>query len=171
MGRLGDSAFVGRHREITALKSSLDLAFSGRAQIAILAGDPGVGKTRIAQELASIANARNADVFWGHCYEGEGAPPYWPWLQIFRSHIDQWDAESIQAAMGSGAGAIGEIVPELRSKLLDLEPPPPFDPPELVFSKIPGVASGPAGGGPKGGDRAGCTGRCRRGRPTAVITD
>ncbi|MCH8310003.1 MAG: AAA family ATPase [Chloroflexi bacterium] len=125
--------FVGRHREMAMLRSSLEQAISGRGQIAILAGDPGIGKTRTAQELASIANARNAEVFWGHCYEGEGAPPYWPWIQIIRSHIDQWDAERLKATMGSGAGAIGEIVPELRSKLPDLGSPPTFDPDSARF--------------------------------------
>jgi len=111
VSRLSDDPFVGRRREMGVLGSALDAALSGRGQIAILAGDPGIGKTRTAQEFSNIANARNAQVFWGHCYEGEGAPPYWPWLQVIRSCIDQSDAEHLEEAMGSGAEAIGEIVP------------------------------------------------------------
>jgi DNA-binding CsgD family transcriptional regulator len=120
--------FVGREREMGELVAALDTALSGHGQIVMLAGDPGIGKTRIVQEMSTIADARNAEVFLGHCYEGEGAPPYWPWLQIIRSHIDQSDAESLQASMGSGAEAIGEIVPELISKLPELGSPPTIDP-------------------------------------------
>ena len=45
-GRFGDSAFVGRQREMAMLKSSLDLAASGRGQVVTLSGDPGIGKSR-----------------------------------------------------------------------------------------------------------------------------
>jgi predicted ATP-dependent serine protease len=105
------AGFVGREREMRGLVAALDTALSGQGQIAMLAGDPGIGKTRIAQELSAIADQRGAQVFWGHCYEGEGAPPYWPWLQIIRSQVDQSDADSLKTSMGSGAEAIGEIVP------------------------------------------------------------
>ena len=50
-----DNPFVGRHREMTTLRSSLSLATSGRGQVAMLSGDPGIGKTRAAQELAAMA--------------------------------------------------------------------------------------------------------------------
>jgi DNA-binding CsgD family transcriptional regulator len=125
--------FIGRHREMAMLRSSLEQAISGRGQIAMLAGEPGIGKTRVAQELATVAESHDAEVFWGYCYEGEGAPPYWPWLQIIRSHINQLDAVSIEAVMGSAVEAIGEIVPELRSKLPDLGSPPTFDPDSARF--------------------------------------
>ena len=125
--------FVGREREMGQVGAALDDAVAGLGQVVMLSGEPGVGKTRIAQELTAIADARNADVFWGNCYEGDGAPPYWPWLQIFRSLISQSDAESLESAMDAGAEAIGEIVPELRSKLPDLAPPPTFDPGSARF--------------------------------------
>jgi transcriptional regulator with AAA-type ATPase domain len=56
--------FVGRQREMATLTPSLDLAVSGRGQIALLAGDPGIGKTRTASELAHIAEQNGAQVFW-----------------------------------------------------------------------------------------------------------
>ena len=99
----------------------------------MLAGDPGIGKTRTAQEFASIAETRNAELIWGHCYEAGGASPYWPWRQIFRSHIDQPDVESLEASMGSGTEAVGEIVPELISKLTDLGYPPTCAPSSARF--------------------------------------
>ncbi len=127
------SGFVGRQRELGELTSALGDAISGHGRLVLLGGDPGIGKTCIVQELAAIADARSADVFWEHCYEGEGAPPYWPWFQILRSCVAESDAERFEAAMGSDAEAFGEIVPELRSKLPNLGVPPTFDPDSARF--------------------------------------
>ncbi len=76
--------FVGRQHEMAELKAALDDAVAGRGSIVMLAGEPGIGKTRMAQELASVAETRGAQVFWGWCYDEEGAPPYWPWVQPIR---------------------------------------------------------------------------------------
>jgi len=53
-------------------------ALSGHGRLVMLAGQPGIGKTRTAQELAATAEQRGARTMWGWCYEEEGAPPYWP---------------------------------------------------------------------------------------------
>ena len=52
------SDFIGRQREMQTLTAALDEALSGRGQIVMLAGEPGIGKTRTAQELASFAQGR-----------------------------------------------------------------------------------------------------------------
>ena len=79
------AAFVGRQREMAVLTAALDDAVSGTGRTVVLAGDPGIGKTRTAQEIAALARRRNALVLWGRCHEGQGAPPYWPWIQIVQS--------------------------------------------------------------------------------------
>jgi len=68
----------------------------------MLVGEPGIGKTRTAQELASFAETLNAQVLWGRCYEEEGTPPYWPWLQSLRSYIQQQTPEQLQSEVGPG---------------------------------------------------------------------
>lgn len=73
------TAFIGRRREMATLESALDDAMAGQGRLVMLAGEPGIGKSRIAQELSSRASNLGAQVFWGWCYEQEGAPPYWPW--------------------------------------------------------------------------------------------
>ena len=80
-------AFAGRQREMAELQAALEDAISGQGRLVMLAGEPGIGKTRTAQELASQAVALDAQVLWGWCYEEEGAPPYWPWIQPLRSCI------------------------------------------------------------------------------------
>ena len=77
--------FVGRQREVAELRAALDDALAGRGRLVMLAGEPGIGKTRTAQELAVYAEQRGALVLWGWCYEGEGAPPYWPWVRWTQS--------------------------------------------------------------------------------------
>ena len=114
----GTDSFIGREREMAELTAALDSALLGRGQLVMLVGDPGIGKTRIAEELANLAEQRGAIALWGRCPEERGAPPYWPWVQIIRAYLANRDAGEIQSAMGSGAGAIASIVAEVT----DVEP-------------------------------------------------
>ena len=72
------SVFVGRQLEMAELTAALNESMSGRGRMVMLAGEPGIGKTRTAQELASHAGRQGVQVLWGWCYEQEGAPPFWP---------------------------------------------------------------------------------------------
>ncbi|MCI0437993.1 MAG: AAA family ATPase, partial [Chloroflexi bacterium] len=125
--------FVGRERELAALVSALDSALAGQGRLVMLVGEPGIGKTRTAQELASIGEQRGANVLWGRCYEREGAPPYWPWLQILRAFVQQTDAGTLQSQMADGAADIAEVLPELGRKLPNLQPPPQLGPEQARF--------------------------------------
>ena len=78
---LAGDVFVGRHQEMGELKAALEGALSGRGRLVTLVGEPGIGKTRTAQELATYAGLRGGQVLWGRCYEEQGVPPYWPWVQ------------------------------------------------------------------------------------------
>ncbi|MFQ6029083.1 MAG: AAA family ATPase, partial [Dehalococcoidia bacterium] len=84
-----DSGFVGRRDEMAELTTALDDALASHGRLFMLVGEPGIGKTRTAQELAALAEQRGAQVFWGWCYEEAGAPPYWPWVQPIRSYVQQ----------------------------------------------------------------------------------
>src|SRR5262245_26512063 len=79
------AAFVGRERELRALLAALDDALAGRGRLVLLEGEPGIGKTRLADELAARARERGAGVLWGRCWEAGGAPAYWPWVQATRA--------------------------------------------------------------------------------------
>ncbi|MFQ6026030.1 MAG: AAA family ATPase [Dehalococcoidia bacterium] len=130
---LAGGVFVGRQREMGELKAALEDALSGRGRLVTLVGEPGIGKTRTALELATYAGLRQAQVLWGRCYEEQGMPPYWPWVQAIRSYVRERDPEQIRSEMGSGAAAISEVVSEVRDRLPGLEAAPDIDPEQARF--------------------------------------
>jgi DNA-binding SARP family transcriptional activator len=74
----GGGVFVGRERELAELLACLDDTLAGRARLALVAGEPGIGKSRLLEELGARARSRGADVILGRCWEAGGAPAYWP---------------------------------------------------------------------------------------------
>lgn len=54
-------------------------------RLVLCGGEPGIGKTRLAQELAGHALALGREVVWGHCVETAGAPAFWPWRQVLKA--------------------------------------------------------------------------------------
>jgi len=98
---LAGGVFAGRHAEMGELKAALEDALSGRGRMVTLVGEPGIGKTRTSQELATYAALRGAQVLWGRCLENRGAPPYWPWVQVIRSYVREHEPQQVSSEMGS----------------------------------------------------------------------
>jgi len=101
--------FVGRKRELDGLRAVYDDAAAGRGRLVMLVGEPGIGKTRTAEELAAYARQAGAEVLWGPCHEGEGAPAYWPWVQILRQATRGRDLAP------SALGDLAQLLPELAA--------------------------------------------------------
>jgi predicted ATPase len=80
----GVNRLVGRDSELTELVESLDNAIAGNGSLVMLVGEPGIGKTRLAEELAATAKQRGTQIAWGVCYDSGSTPPYWPWTQVIR---------------------------------------------------------------------------------------
>ena len=133
---LAGGVFVGRQREMGELKACLEDALSGRGRLVTLVGEPGIGKTRTAQELATYAGLRSAQVLWGRCYEEQGIPPYWTWVQAIRSYVRERDPEQLRSEMGAGAADIAEVVSDLKERLPDLKPLPALDSPEQARFRL-----------------------------------
>ena len=105
--------FVGRSRELTALTAALRQAATGDARLALVAGEPGIGKTELARAFARAAGNDGALVLWGSGWEDGGAPPYWPWVQVLRSYGRQAGTEALAEAAGPQAAVLGQLLPEL----------------------------------------------------------
>ncbi|MFN2562353.1 MAG: AAA family ATPase, partial [Jatrophihabitans sp.] len=104
-------AFVGRQSELSVLAENLERAVEGRASVVVCRGEPGIGKTRLAEELSRLAAARGVPDAWGVCVESEGAPPYWPWRQLLRGIARHVDLAGIARAHGLVAD-IARLAPE-----------------------------------------------------------
>jgi hypothetical protein len=76
---------VGRDREITALDGGLTQLAGRRGSVFLFSGEPGIGKTRLANEIATTAESRGMRVAWGRCWEAGGAPAFWPWHEALGS--------------------------------------------------------------------------------------
>jgi DNA-binding CsgD family transcriptional regulator len=125
--------FVGREAELGALTVDLDAALAGRGGVVLVAGEPGIGKTRLAEELAAQATGRGVLVLWGRCWEGEGAPAFWPWVQVVRAYVQAAEPATLRQEMGAGAADIAQLVPAVRERLPDLSAPPPTEPEAARF--------------------------------------
>ncbi|MCH8235400.1 MAG: AAA family ATPase [Chloroflexi bacterium] len=139
---LAGGVFVGRQAEMDQLKAALEDVLGGRGRLVTLLGEPGIGKTRTAEELATYAGLRGAKVLWGRCYETGGQPPYWPWVQAIRSYVREIDADELRRQMGSSASVIAEIVTDVKDRLPDLQAPPQMDDPDSArFRLFDSIAS------------------------------
>ena len=129
----GRGAFVGRQAEVGELLSGLQDALAGRGALFLIAGEPGIGKSRLAEELVVRARARGARVLVGRCWEAGGAPAYWPWVQSLRSYVGEVDPEDLREELGMGAAELVQLLPELRERLAELPQPPSLDPETARF--------------------------------------
>src|SRR5271169_1893411 len=73
---------AGRDRELAMLRRWLAEALGGHGRLVVLTGPPGIGKTRLAEELADAARGHGTRVLWGRAVQERGAPPLWPWRRI-----------------------------------------------------------------------------------------
>lgn len=117
--------FVGRRAQLAAMETAL---FRPGA-IVLVAGEPGIGKTRLVSEAATTAAAASGcAVAWGRCEEGDGAPPFWPWVQVIRALLAHTDTEAVRAALDGHAPELAQLVPEVTAVAGRLGAPPPLDP-------------------------------------------
>jgi tetratricopeptide (TPR) repeat protein len=133
--------FVGREREIAELTAGLEDARSGKGRLLLLAGEPGIGKSRLADEVAARARERGFTVLWGRCWEAGGAPIYWPWVQAIRTYLREVDATTVRDQLGAGAAEIAQMIPELRELFPDLPRPADADPEGARFRLFDRVAT------------------------------
>src|ERR1041385_2310600 len=103
---------VGRQRELSQLERALADARAGRGRVVLIAGQPGIGKSRLADEATRTAQMR---VVWGRRREAGGAPPFWPWIQVLRAL--RREVKDVDVP-----GEIARILPELGGSVAATAP-------------------------------------------------
>ena len=74
----------GRADVLSRVRPAIEATRAGRGRLVVFTGEPGIGKSSVAEHAAAEAAEAGAAVAWGRCWEAGGAPAYWPWIQIFR---------------------------------------------------------------------------------------
>jgi hypothetical protein len=97
------SGVIGRRRELASLAAALRDARGRNGRLVLLSGDAGIGKTRLAEETARRAADEGFAVAWASCWEGDGAPPLWPWLQV----LDALGADTTMLVEHLGDDGVG----------------------------------------------------------------
>src|SRR4029453_6002100 len=120
------SSFVGRAEELERLLGLLDRAERGRPAVGLIAGDAGVGKTRLLDELAVRAEGRGVRVLVGGCMEvGDVGLPYVPFIDAFRDLGTRPGEAAVAAPLAAPLPSLGRLLPELATD--HGLPPPPGD--------------------------------------------
>ncbi len=124
--RLAQNSLVGRDREMAKLCAGLDTAASGHGHLFLISGEPGVGKTRLADEVAVVADAKRMALLVGHCSEHDEAVAYLPFVEILENFIDRAsNPDVLRTALGDQGPELARLIPKLKTMLPEL--PPPLD--------------------------------------------
>src|SRR5262249_33613797 len=115
--------FVGREDELRLLGKELAEAAAGRGRLVTVAGDAGIGKTRIIEECIARASVPPGRVVWAPCQEQAGAPAYWPWVRAIRSYVSGCDPKTLAAELGPNAPEVAQLVVTLRERMPDIALP------------------------------------------------
>lgn len=112
--RTSSARFVGREQELTRLTELLDQAADGRPSFALVAGEAGIGKTRLVRELAQRASARGADVLVGSCVDlPDDVLPYAPFVEVLSDLLRRDGAGSLLILAGPTGNELSRLLPVL----------------------------------------------------------
>jgi hypothetical protein len=95
---------VGRDAEVRALETLLDGLDVGRGSVLVVTGEAGVGKTRLAEDVATRAAARGFRTVWSGALEGAGAPPLWLWSRVLEQLVGSADLLAQRVVEGTTPG-------------------------------------------------------------------
>ncbi len=104
-------ALVGRAAPLQVVDRALAGTAAGRGRVVLVAGEPGIGKTRLAEEATRRAQDSGMVVAWGRSDQDAGAPPFWPWTQVLRTLLDADPAAPPGTSLGSAVAELAPILP------------------------------------------------------------
>lgn len=100
---------VGREDELATLRKTVNSALRGGARLVVVEGEPGIGKTHLVTEVAAEAELLGAQVVWGTCLDGGGAPSMWPWVKAVGAILDTLPPSVRQQLLAGDLNCLMEV--------------------------------------------------------------
>ena len=119
--------FVGRLNEAERLRELFGEASAGERRLALLSGEPGIGKTRLSTYVALAARSEGAAVLYGRCDE-ELRIPYGPWVEALSHYVEHASEDVLRAHVERDGGELARLASGLSPRLADVPPPRESDP-------------------------------------------
>jgi predicted ATPase len=104
---------VGRDEQLFALEDALLAAHRGETRLVALGGEAGMGKTRLASELAKRAQRLGWTVLWGACSETEFPTPYLPVVEALGNYLSSQDTARVSESLGAARRELAQLFPQL----------------------------------------------------------
>jgi tetratricopeptide (TPR) repeat protein len=130
LAQLARGRLIGRRHELANLRELWNGALQGRGRLALISGEPGVGKTRLASEAVVHAQLSGALVLRGGCYEFEAATPYLPFVEALRGWVSRKSPEQLRRDLGSTAAELARLAPEIETLIGPFPASPSLSPNE-----------------------------------------
>lgn len=130
---ISTSQFVGRQRELNLIWNHYHAASNGNAHVVLVSGEPGIGKTRLIDEVGALATKDGAIVLHGGASEAEGMPPYLPFLEALGRHIQVTPLDQLRTQVAAAPHELATLLPELITRLGDLPASQPLPPEQARF--------------------------------------
>ena len=109
-------SLIGRQAPLRACDERLRLARGGARQVVLIAGEAGIGKTRLLREfLGRVRATEGIEIVEGCCYEGGSAVPYGPFIDALRGLVRERGTSALVQAAGLWTGELARLLPELAS--------------------------------------------------------
>jgi DNA-binding SARP family transcriptional activator len=116
------SGLVGRVYEQRALQASVARLLGGEGGLLLLAGEPGIGKTALLEELARLGHAAGVAVHWGRCHQSSGAPAFWPWIQLLRGICRGVSDDDLRALVAGPALPVTQLLEASAQRVVEHHP-------------------------------------------------
>ena len=130
--RVSSPVLVGRDAEVAQLRAALERAAAGRPATVVVAGEAGVGKTRLVAELIGQAGGLGAVALTGGCLDvGEGVLAYAPMVEALRPLVAVLDPEELDRVLGGARAELARLVPELGPQAMGRQAEAPLAPTRL----------------------------------------
>jgi predicted ATPase len=134
------TAFVGREEERELLRSCLQKAKNGQGRIVVIAGPPGIGKTRTAREAGEEARQRGFVALAGNCYDRENSVPFVPFVELMETALERAPGlAAVRETLGDQAAELTRLLPQLRRLFPDLPQPLQLSPEQsrrMLFNAV-----------------------------------